>query len=173
MAFDIITVAPTFVDGAQDAGDVIFNLTSFQIPSRACKLVNIFMEVSAGGGEDDTKIGVLFFQKNDQATLGTINATANISASDFVDNKYIGQAFLALSDESAGLDLDIIDNTALYYGTSPFANVAATALGSTIDPVVLKGDSGNTDLYMGGVLIAGAPDFDGTANVKIHLHVEY
>ena len=172
MAFDIITIEPTTVDGAHAVGDVFFNLTSFQIPSRSCKLINFFMEVANGGGEDDTKLGLLFFQKNTQATLGTLDATANIGHADFTSNQYIGQAFLSLTDGN-GNDLDVIDTTALYYGCNAgYSSSAARGTGA-LDPLVLKGDAGSTDIYVGGVVHAGAPDFDGTANVKIHLHIEY
>tara|TARA_Y100000593_G_C4307302_1_gene336392 strand:- start:35 stop:553 length:519 start_codon:yes stop_codon:yes gene_type:complete len=172
MAFDIITIEPTTVDGAHAEGDVFFNLTSFQIPARACKLLSIHMEVAAGGGEDDTKLGILFFRKNTQATLGTLDDSANISASDFTSNQYIGQSFLTLSDASGGLDNDIIDTTALYY-PSGSSQKAANAGENVFIPLILKGDAGSTDLFAGGVVHAGTPDFDGTANVKIHLHVEY
>tara|TARA_R110000824_G_scaffold58892_2_gene158853 strand:+ start:184 stop:708 length:525 start_codon:yes stop_codon:yes gene_type:complete len=174
MAFDIITIEPTVSDGAHAAGDVFFNLTSFQIPARACKLVNIFMQVRNGGGEDDTKLGVLFFQKNEISTLGTLNATANQHSSGMGLNQYIGQAFLGLSDEGGGLDLDVIDSTSLYYPTSAFASAAnAGAIGAVMDPIVLKGDAGSTELFAAGVVHVGGPDFDGTDRVKIHLHIEY
>ena len=115
MAFDVITVSPTTVDGAHSAGDVIFNLTAFNLPSRACKLVNIHMEVANGGGENSTKIGVLFFKKNTTPTLGTEVDTANIAHGDFTANQYIGTSFLNLSS-SPETDLDVIDTTALYSG---------------------------------------------------------
>ena len=173
MAFDIITIEPTTVDGAHEAGDVFFNLTSFQIPARACKLLSIHMEVANGAGEDDTKLGILFFKKNTQVTLGTLDATANIAHADFTSNKYIGQSFLALTDAGAGLDNDVIDTTALYYPSGSQQKGANNSGEGPFIPLILKGDSGSTDLFAGGVVHAGAPDFDGTANVKIHLHVEY
>ena len=172
MAFDIIKIEPTTVDGAHAAGDVFFNLTSLQIPSRSCKLINVFMEVANGGGEDDTKLGLLFFQKKTMGILGTLDATANISHADFTSNQYIGQAFLGLTDGD-GRDLDVIDTTALYYGCNGANNASAGRGIGALDPLVLKGDAGSTDIYVGGVVHTGAPDFDGTSNVKIHFHVEY
>lgn len=176
MAFDIITIAPTVSDGAHSAGDVVFNLTEFKIPSRACKIINCFMEVSAGGGEDTTKIGLLFFQKNTTAALGTLNDSADISAANFKANQYIGSAFLGLSGQSnASIDLDVIDNTALYYSIGPFGDTspAAAGEGAPGSPVVLKGDAASSSIFVGGVVHEGAPDLDGTDNVKIHIHVEY
>jgi len=177
MAFDVITVSPTTADGAHAAGDVMFNLTAFNLPHRACKLINVFMEVASGGGEDDTKIGLLFFKKNTTASLGTLDATANISAANFTANQFIGSAFVGLTDADAR-DLDVIDNVALYYGmtVSQYANNARG--GSGTDNMVLMTDKAGDNLftntmYMGGVVHSGAPDFDGTDNVKIHLHIEY
>jgi len=172
MAFDIITIEPTTVDGAHAAGDVFFNLKKFQIPARACKVINVFMEVANGGGEDDTKLGLLFFQKKAQSTLGTLDDTANISHADFTSNQYIGQCFLSLTDGS-NLALDLIDTTALYYSCNAFKHAADTKGAASAEPVVLKGDAGSSTIFMGGVVHHGAPDFDGTANLKIHLHVEY
>tara|TARA_R110000824_G_scaffold138065_1_gene302735 strand:- start:220 stop:771 length:552 start_codon:yes stop_codon:yes gene_type:complete len=183
MKYDIITLAPTVSDAAHAAGDVMFNLTEIKLPDNACKLVNVFMEVASGGGEDDTKIGILFFRKRTTASLGTLNATANISAANFTANEYIGQVQLGLSD-GGNLDLDGIDNVALYYSTNAFSTAAGTRGGNGQMDLVLKsspkdfsskGDSvalGN-DLYVAGLIHSGAPDFDGTDNVKIHLHVEY
>ena len=170
MAFDIITVRPTISDGAHAAGDVVFNLTSFTLPAKNCKLVNVFAEVWGGGGEDDTKIGLLFFQKNDTASLGTLNATADISAVNFSNNNFIGASFLQLSD-GTDVDLDLLDNVALYYGGA-FGMAAAAARTANFDPVVLKAEF-DRECFIAGVIHDGTPDFDGTSNLKLHLHVEY
>ena len=134
------------------------------------------MEVAAGGGEDNTKIGVLFFKKNTQPTLGTLNGTADITAPDFTSNQYIGQQFLQLTDSQSALDRDVIDNVALYYASSPFIKPGPDEDSASRDAnqMVLKGDGSTpTTVFAGGVIHAGAPDFDGTDNVKIHFHVEY
>ena len=185
MAFDIITVLPTTVDGAHAAGDVMFNLTEFSMPARACKLINIFMEVANGGGEDDTKIGILFFKKNTTASLGTAGPSsgsgtgATIAHADFRANEHIGQTVLGLSDGS-NLDLDVIDTTALYYSAHQFSTAAASRSGAGLMEMVLTSDATKTSggvpktvVYMAGVVHSGAPDFDATDNVKIHLHIEY
>ena len=180
MAFDIITVSPTtdsVAEGATDAGEVMFNLTAFNLPAKACKLINVFMEVANGGGEDDTKIGILFFKKNTTPTLGTLNATANIAHADFTANQYIGQTILALSD-GGNLDLDLIDTTALYYSSNQFSTAAASRGGDGLMEMVLMTDKAGDNLftntmYVGGVVHSGSPDFDGDNNVKIHLHIEY
>ena len=170
MAFDIITVRPTISDGAHAAGDVVFNLTSFKLPAKNCKLVNVFAQVVSGGGEDNTKIGLLFFQKNDTASLGTLNATADISAVNFDNNNFIGASFLQLSSGTNN-DLDLIDNVALYYGGA-FGMSSSNARVTSFDPVVLKAEF-DRECFIAGVIHDGAPDFDGTSTLKLHLHVEY
>tara|TARA_R110002012_G_scaffold129225_2_gene281622 strand:+ start:10 stop:534 length:525 start_codon:yes stop_codon:yes gene_type:complete len=174
MAYEIITIEPSVSDGGHSQGDVMFNLMEVKMPARSCKLINIFMEVAAGGGEDNTKIGILFFQKNTQPTLGSLKATANIDATDFVNNKYIGQAFLML-DADGSLDLDVIATTALYYQCAANTGTSNTAEAGAAKNVVLKGEAGSNVIYAAGVLHAsgGSMDLDGTDNVKIHLHVEY
>jgi hypothetical protein len=177
MAYDIITIEPTVTDGDHLAADVVFNLTEVILPARACKLVNWSREVAAGGGEDNTKLAMLFFQKNTQATLGTLNDDADITAADFKSNKYIGSAWFGLADGNSALDLDVIETTALYYPSSAFSDPTPDASNFGSDsapaPLVLKGDAGNSKVYVGMVVHAGSPDFDGTDTVRIHLHVEY
>ena len=173
MAFDIISVSPTVTAAAHAAGDVMFNLTSIKLPARKCKLINVFATVASGGGEDDTKIGLLFFQKNDTVGLKTdnaLNATADITSANFVANDFIGASFLQLSD-GTDVDLDVIDNVAIYYGGA-FGTSASNARVAPFDPVILKGAYDN-ECFIAGVIHAGTPAFDDTGNVEIHLHVEY
>lgn len=177
MPFDIVTISPTVSDAAHAAGDVMFNLTAAVLPARRCKLLNVFMEVASGGGEDDTKIGVLFFGNNSTASLGTLNATANISAANFTANEYQGQLLLGLTD-GGNLDLDGIDNVALYYSTNAFSTANGTRGGMGQMDMVVKGGapdrySPETTVYVAAIVHSGAPDLDGTDNVKLHLHVEY
>ena len=181
MEYDVITIAPTVSDAAHAAGDVMFNLTKVELPSSTCKLINVFMEVSDGGGEDDTKIGLLFFRKNTTASLGTPNATADISAANFTANEYLGHTILGLSD-GGNLDLDVIDNVGLYYSSNAYSTAAATRGGAGLMEVILqtsprdftsKTPDNSSKVFVGAVIHSGAPDFDGTSNVKIHLHVEY
>tara|TARA_R100001440_G_scaffold16880_1_gene28578 strand:+ start:22463 stop:22993 length:531 start_codon:yes stop_codon:yes gene_type:complete len=176
MPFTVSTIAPTVSDNAHDPGDVMFNLTEVKLPARACKLISCFAEVENGGGETDTKIGILFFKKNTTAALGDLNATADISAANFLANEYIGQAFIGLHNGNSELQLTV-GSTGLYYPMAAFADSAASGADgehfSVFEPMVLQGDAGSSVVYAGGVIHDGAPDFDGTANVKIHFHFEY
>jgi hypothetical protein len=178
MAYDIITIEPTVSDGAHAAADVIFNLTEVILPARACKLVNWSLEVNvAAAAADDSKQAMLFFQKNTQPTLGTLNGAASISVADFKANKYIGSAFTAMTDNAAALDKDVIDNAQIFYPTDAFMDVTphADSFGSNggVLPLVLKGDAGNSKVYVGMVNHVGGIDLDGTDTVRIQLHVEY
>jgi hypothetical protein len=178
MPFDIVTIAPTTVSGSLAGGDVMFNLTKVDIPARACKLISVFMEVSSATAQgDDCKIGVLFFKKNTQTTLGTLDASASISSADFTANEYIGQTFLSLTNNAGTLALDLIDNVALYYPSSSNADTDASGVDgehlSVFEPMLLKGDAGNTEVYAAGVVHDGTPNFAGVDTVKIHFHIEY
>ena len=177
MAYDVLTISPTVSSGAHAAGDVMFNLTAVELPSRSCKLINAFMEVASGGGEDDTKIGLLFFGKNTTASLGTLNATADITSGNFTGNEYQGQLLIGLTD-GGNLDLDGIDNVALYYSTNAFSTANGTRGGMGQMNMVVKGgapdrNSPETTVYVGAIIHSGTPNLDGTDNVKLHLHVEY
>lgn len=178
MPFDIITIEPTTVDGGHAAGDVFFNLTKVELPARSCKLVSVFAEC-AGTAADvlDVKIGILFFKKNTTTSLGTLDATADIAHADFTANEYIGQTFLGFHNGAAELDVDVIDNMYFLYPCSWSADTGATGEDgehlSVFEPMVLKGTSGNSEVYAAAVVHDGAPDVDGTDNVKIHFHVEY
>tara|TARA_R110002020_G_scaffold204686_1_gene409012 strand:- start:2097 stop:2624 length:528 start_codon:yes stop_codon:yes gene_type:complete len=175
MGYEIITITPTIADGAHAAGKVFFHLNEVKMPARACEIMNMFMEVNNGGGEDSTKIGILFFQKNVQPYLnkaGSLNATADIDNDDFVNNKYIGTRYLML-DATASLDLNVIDTTALYYQCGSNTNTSNPDDSGSAERMILKGDAGSNTVYAAGIVHKGVPDFDGSTNIKIHIHVEY
>ena len=131
------------------------------------------MEVASGGGEDDTKIGLLFFGKNTTASLGTLNATADITSGNFTGNEYQGQLLIGLTD-GGNLDLDGIDNVALYYSTNAFSTANGTRGGMGQMNMVIKAEADKPyTAYIGGLIHSGSPNFDGTDNVKVHLHIEY
>lgn len=178
MAYDIITIEPTVSDVAHGTGDVIFNLTEVVLPARACKLVNWSMEVNvAATGADNCKQAMMFFQKNTQPTIGTLNSVSSISIGDFKSNKYIGSAFTALNDGTDGPNLDTITNAQIFYPSDPFMDATPdnASFGSNggVLPLVLKGDAGASKVYVAMMSHAGSIDLDGTDTVRIQLHVEY
>ena len=187
MAFDVVEIPVTTVAGEHVEGDVFFNLTSFKIPARSCKLVNMYLQIKRSSASDDTKVddvklGILFFQKNTQPTLGTLDDTANISAADFTSNQYIGQQFLFCDEGSGFMDENLIDEMMFLYPCSAYTQIGAQVRrGGIFDEMVLKGDAGSTTLYCAGVVhqdvnssgAANAPDFNGTDNVKLILQLEY
>ena len=76
-------------------------------------------------------------------------------------------------DATSSLDLDVIQTTALYYQCAAQTNLSSPDDSGAAEGMVLKGDAGASVVYAAGVIHAGAPDLDGTDNVKIHFHVEY
>lgn len=184
MPFDIITINPVTTAAAYAADDVAFDLTKVDLPSRACKLIKVEMEVSGGTEANDCKIGILFFRKNTNV-FGTANGAVSISASEFTANEYIGQTFVGFNDnlnssDGAGSETllpNVIDNVAFYYACQWSTDTSATGQDgeskSLFEPMVLEGTAGNTEVYAAGLIHDGTPTFGGTDKVKIHFHVEY
>ena len=180
--YDIVTVQPAVSDGAHAVGDVMFNLTKVELPARAVKLVNAFFEVRDGGGEDETKFALYFFQNNSTESLGTLNATANISSANFTQNVFQGMMHLGIDDSTS--DLDAIDNVCIYSAQAITTQNTHGRLG-TVNPIILVGaqptqakvqDTGGlvkNEVYVAAVVHFGAPDLDSTSKVKLHLHFEY
>lgn len=188
MGYEIVTISPTVSSGSHSAGDVVFNLTEVKLPSSACALTSVFLHATGLGNTQKTtfnagiqKMGLLFFKKNTQPTLGTLNATADVSASDFLSNEFIGHTCIianpnfpqkpVLSD--VGFMFPSSNNTA-YLASEDGEH------GSVFEPMVVKG-SGDNIVYVAGVFhvdvsLGGTNyglDFGATDNVKIHFHFEY
>ena len=118
MPFDIITVQPTVAAGAYTAeGEpkVAFNLTSFTLPAHACKVHKVVLQVAKTGFNfaDDTTMELLFFQKNTQATLGTlVSGTATITAADIVANQLVESIAVGTTDQFGTEGFITLDNAA-------------------------------------------------------------
>ena len=184
MALDIIEIDLT-VDGdaAHAAGDVVFELTEFSLPARACKIINAFYQFT-GTAISECALRCLFFQSNDGGSLtvdGTLNTTADITSSNFKLNNYIGH--ITLLNDAGGLggtsNVDYIDNMVIYAMASSNipSDVNGIPGGGTTN-TVLKQGSGDTSfshgMYVAGVQITGAQDYVGDqTDAKLILHVEY
>ena len=94
MAFDHIEITLT-VDGnaAHQFGDVVFQMTEFPLPARACKIINAFY-FAEGTASDNCIIKCMFFKSNDGGELGSLNGDADISAANFKLNKCVGEISL-------------------------------------------------------------------------------
>ena len=188
MAFEIVTITPTTVSGAYAVGDVVFDLTEVPLPSRACKLISAFMEVSGAVQIEHSKIGILFFRKN-KNSFGTAHEAVSISASDFTENQYIGKTFVGFNDNARASGEDtllpnVVDNIAFYYPCSWSTDIENTPGNGRTDrndgeshtrfePMLLEGVSGETEVYAAGMMHFGTPNFAGVDTVKIHFHLEY
>jgi len=187
MAFDIITVQPTINAGAYTERDVFFDITSFNLPARSCKLVNAFIEVPDSGLADGETLHVLFFQDNAGGNLASsgINNTANISIANFTLNKYIGT--IAMFCEENQQHPSAIDNMGFFHGASAVSSVgldsgdAATRRDQSLSDVslILKAnkDVSTSDhryqIFVAAVTGIGTIDLASATSCKLHLHVEY
>lgn len=168
MPFANITITPTVDTDAHAAGDVIFNPTAIELPAKKCKLLSVtaFDRTSADGDS----IALFFFRNND-ADLGTLNATADITITDFIANGLLGTCKLtcehdALNDQVDQLKFLFGHNTATAIGATDSTNLNVVLEGST------KSGVGNT-CYVGGVQFAGTSDFAAAGSLNIVLSLEY
>ncbi len=166
----------------------MFNLTEVKLPFRSCKLTSVFLHATGlSSSAKQTfllsvqKMSLFFFKKNTQPTLGTLNETAGISASDFVLNEYIGNTCI-FSDPTFHVRPTLSDVGFMFPGSNNTANLANDngEHGSVFEPLVVKG-GGESTIYVAGVMqhvqeLGGTSygvNFDATDNVKIHFHFEY
>jgi len=187
MAFDIITIEPTVNATAYAVRDVFFDMTSFNLPARACKLVNAFLEIPDTGLVDGETLSVLFFQDNAGGNLasGGINTTANISVANFTLNKYIGT--IAMFCEENQQHPSAIDNMGFFHGTSIVSSVGldsgdtATRRDQSLSDVsmLLKANKNVStsdhrhQMFVAAVTGIGTIDLSSATSCKLHLHVEY
>ena len=176
MAYDILEITVS-IDGSGNhgVGDVLFNLTEFPLPARACKIINAFYEVETTG-LDNHVIRCLFFQSNDGCDLGTVNATANITATNFALNKYIGEIGLISDTGGTSNDVDRIDNMMLMQMHNGVSEDSGGAGGGGTWSLVLKGSEDTSfshGIYVAGICITGNIDYTDASTAKLILHVEY
>jgi hypothetical protein len=177
MPFDIIEIDLT-VDGdsAHAVGDVVFALTEFPLPARACIVTNAFL-FAEGTALEECVLKCMFFKSNNGGELGDLNGDADISAANFKLNKCVGEISLI---QDAGLtqqDIDKINNIVMYQMHSGIAqNTSGTGGGGTMS-LVLKGSEDTSfshGMYVSGIQASGAQDYGADqTDVKLILHVEY
>ncbi len=168
MPFNTVTVELTTTAAAHALGDVVFNPTEFRLPHRSCKLINATFIADGGTAAADQKFEFLFFESNAGGNLGTLNATADISAANFKLNRYQGSCFVGLPD-SVGVDADAVDNVARWFNvTAQTENNDHT--GGAGSPLVL---SNGPTFYVAGLVTVGTPTLGGTDNCRLVLGFEY
>lgn len=176
MALDIIEITVS-VDGdtPHAIGDVLFNLTEFPLPARACKIINAFYEVETTA-IDNHIIRCLFFKSNDGGDLGALNLTADITAANFALNKYIGEIGLICDAGGTANDIDKIDNMMLMQMHNGIGEDSGGGGGGGTWNLVLKGSEDTSfshGLYVAGMCIVGNIDYTADRTAKLILHVEY
>jgi len=177
MALDIIEIDVT-VDGdlAHGVGDVVFQMTEFPLPARACKIINAFL-FSEGTALSEAVLKCMFFKSNDGGELGDLNGDADISAANFKLNKCVGEISLISDTGGTNQDVDKINNMLMYQMHNGVSSDTVGGDGGGTFNLVLKGSEDTSfshGMYVSGVQATGNQDFvaDQT-DVKLVLHVEY
>jgi len=177
MAFDHIEITLT-VDGdlAHQAGDVVFQMTEFPLPARACKIINAFY-FAEGTQLDNSILKCMFFKSNDGGELGSLNGDANISAANFKLNKCVGEISLIQDAGGTLQDIDKISGIVQYQLHNAVTSDTAGGDGGGTPQLVLKGSEDTSfahGMYVSGVQALGNQDYDSDqTDVKLILHVEY
>ena len=160
----IIRVTPTLSTDAYAADDVLF--TWIEIPNAVIEkggcsqLIHMFLVDRADQGDID--INFFFTEKN--TALGTINATANISAANL---KTIGFCGYAKLDGGNATTSDNIDNATIHkVMTSGGPNEALSPL------TLLQAENDSTSVYVHAVVKTGTPTF-AADSLDLVFHIEY
>ena len=163
MAIEVIRVTPTLDTSAYAGGDVLFVGTEVVLPSKSCKLMGVQAIMY---DTEATEINLLFFQKN-EIILGTINATANISAANLKLNKYLGSLKIVGASHT-------VDN-ALIFNQQELSDNGAS-IGSRLHVMGLEADSSvsanNHSIFIQGINSSGTGTYSAD-DLEILLTVEY
>jgi hypothetical protein len=168
MPFNTVTVELTTTAAAHAIGDVVCNPTEFRLPHRSCKLINATFIADGGTAATDQKFEFLFFESNSGGDLGTLNATADITASNFKLNKYQGSCFVGLPD-ATGVDVDVIDNVARWFNVTSQTEAQDHTGGAGLSLVLSNGPT----CFVAGVVTVGTPTLGATDNCRLVLGFEY
>ena len=158
-----VTVTPTLDTGAYSNGDVLFDGTEVKLPADGCKLINaqaIWNDTQAAGEE----ILLFFFQNNTHA-LGTVNATASITAAQIATNVFLGASRLV---NTTGGEADL-GTPSLLASNGHNDSGAAT---SNPSPIVLKSGATKGIVYVQGLLEVTGGITCAADSLKIVLHFE-
>ena len=172
MGYASIEIVPVVTaSSAYTVLDVLFENTSFELPSKGCKIISLFA-YDKGAGLADGDMFDLFFFRDNVANLGTMDATANISEADFKSNRPLGMCRLIHEENEIHNE---IDNLEFMQGAGVNL-VSLTARPVSELGLVLQGDTstgvGNT-CYVSGVINTGTPTFAAVDDLVIVLGIEY
>lgn len=163
MAIEVIRVTPTLDTSAYAGGDVLFVGTEVVLPSKSCRLMGVQAIMY---DTDASEINLLFFQKNENA-LGTINATADVSAANLKLNKYLGALKIVGGSNT-------VDNAVIY--NQQELNDSGSTIGSRLHVMGLEADhsvsANNHSIFIQGINASGSGTY-AADDLEILLTVEY
>ena len=170
MPFANIRINPTVDTDAYAAGDVAFVNTAFTLPARSCKIISAFAYDKGNQMADGDEFFLYFFRDN-VAELGSLNATADITAANFALNKPLIVLNMIMENTVADTELDNVK-----YMSIGRPHVTAHAANQADDQGILEGDTGvgsGSTCYVAGIVHAGTPDFAAATDLEIVIGVEY
>ena len=160
----VIRITPTLSTDAYADSEVLFNPT--EIPMAVATRGGISelhtMFVLDSSDQQNTDIRFIFTEKN-TTDLGTINATADISAANLKANKLLGTTFLDRgSSTGANIDNAVINQVMN----------ASGAAESSIPSILLSADTGQRSVYVSAFIEAGTPTF-AADSLELIFHIKY
>tara|TARA_R100000353_G_scaffold36158_1_gene28891 strand:+ start:50 stop:631 length:582 start_codon:yes stop_codon:yes gene_type:complete len=165
----IIRVTPTLDTSAYAVGDVLFN--SVEIPNAVkedggcSKLTGMYI---LNQNLTDTDLDFIFSENS--MTLGTQNATANISDPNIEAANVTG--FLHL--DSGAATTSQLDNSEIKRVTDAGHSGAdsANAHAQPATPILLQAAEGSTSVYVAAIVVAGTPTL-AADDIDLIFHIEY
>ena len=160
--YKVIRLNPAVETGAYANGDVIF--TGLEVPEAVIgnggcsKLISAFV-VTEGGNHP---IGYLVFTEK-TVTLGTVNATADVSHANLIAANPLGVVY---TEDSIDTD-DKIDNVTFgqFFGTGNGHEEFGL-------PILLQAADDSTSVFLGMIKDQEAVTFPATDSLQIILHIE-
>ena len=162
--YQIIRVTPTLDTSAYDVDDVLFTATAIPnavLGNGGCSKL-LAMYVLDKSDYDGADIEFYFSEKN-TTNLGTINATANISNSNFKANNFIGYNKLDADQAQSGNNVDNVRCHQVFSSAGEGENVSPLML--------LQADSTSTSVYVQGIITAGTPTY-AADSLELIFHIE-
>ena len=162
---NIIRVTPTLSTDAYGDSEVLFNPT--EIPNAVASRggVSLLQAMFVLDSKDVASIDIRFiFTEKNTTDLGTINATANISAANLKANKVIGTTNLDASEAGTGNN---IDNAKIHQVLNASGPSEAGA-----PMILLSADGGQTSCYVSAFIEAGTPTYDADS-LELIFHIKY
>ncbi len=158
---NIVRVSPTLETSEYAVGDVLFDPIEIAnaVPSRGGTswLRNMYLVDKEEQSQD---IEFYFFEKS--TSIGTVNATANVSNDDFVAGNFIGMNMID-SDQSDSTQLDNIHINQVH-------NFDGTD--TLFSPIMLQAAGNSTSVYVTAACLGGTATY-AADSLQLVLHIEF